>query len=206
MVFFAGENLSEGQKSLLRKAWETHTFWSAGYASVDAGVIGWQCAHAEHGVHHVAAPQVRLEIIEDEGVVTSFVRTAMPVVRYRTGDRMSWVQGACVCGDRSPRFKLLGRMDGLINIWASRIPVTDIKAALGHDEFQVLLETEGAREIMEIRTPHATHGFAEAIYKICHDLRHTTGLDQVRRDVRLSTAVAEKNSRTGKTPQLIDRR
>lgn len=206
MVFFAGENLSEGQKALLRKEWNASTFWSAGYASVDAGVIGWQCAHAEHGVHHVAAPQVRLEIIEDEGVVTSFVRTAMPVIRYQTGDRMSWVNGNCACGDRAPRFKLLGRMDGLINLWASRIPVADITTALGHSDFQVVLDSVGAREVMEIRTTQATEGFVEALYTICKDLRHTTSLEQVTRDMRFSRDAAEKNPRTGKIPQIIDRR
>jgi phenylacetate-CoA ligase len=204
MVFFAGENLSVGQKNYLREHWGTHTFWSAGYASVDAGVVGWQCAHAQHGVHHVADPHVRLEIVDGEGVVTSFVRTAMPVIRYRTGDRMSWVEGPCECGDASPRFRLLGRMDGLINIWASRLALTDIAAAVGHEDFQVLLTCEGEAEVMEVRG--APHEFACRLHEVCADLRKTTSLDYVVKHVRLSILPPERNVRSGKAPRIVDRR
>lgn len=207
MVFFAGENLSDGQKAILKKIWGTHIFRSAGYASVDAGLIGWQCAQADHGVHHLSSPHVRMEIVEGEAVVTSFARTAMPVVRYRTGDRVNWIEGTCGCGDTSPRFKLLGRMDGQINIWACRIQLDAIEKALGHSDFQVKIENIGAEEHMTVRVARETSSdFARALYASCEDLQKTLPEKYVAERVTVTVGALERNPRTGKTTKLVDAR
>lgn len=212
MVFYAGENLSESAREYLRKTWGTHTFWSAGYATVDAGVIGYQCAHTPYGVHHVMSPHVHLEIIDGEAVVTSFIREGMPVVRYRTGDHVEWVKGECECGESSKRFKLLGRMDSQINIWACRLPLSDIEAALIEvcgtlPEYQVTIETAGLDEKLTLLTHQELLGFPEALFEVCGDIRKTITIEQIKK--WLVTKVENhfyQNPRTGKIPKLIDRR
>ncbi len=209
MVFFAGENLSDGQQAFLREIWGTTTFRSAGYASVDAGLIGWQCAHAGHGVHHLAAPHVKLEVLDGEAVVTSFIRTAMPVVRYRTGDRVTMLEGPCPCGDSAPRFKLLGRMDGQINIWACRVLVSDLEKVLGSADFQAVVTEEGPEERLRVRLPPGSaiqSDFAARLWEINPDLRKTVSQGHVAARLVVVCEEFESNPRTGKTPRLVDKR
>lgn len=212
MVFYAGENLSMGAQDYLKEIWGTKVFWSAGYATVDAGVIGYQCAHTPYGVHHVMSPHVHLEIVNGEAVVTSFIREGMPVVRYRTGDHVEWVEGKCGCGDHSKRFKLLGRMDSQINIWACRLPLSDIEAALTkiHGElpdYQVKIDSVGAAEQLTVLVSDKVNGLAEALFNISSDIRKTIQLDYLAKHLLV---VHDKpfyqNPRTGKIPKLIDHR
>jgi phenylacetate-coenzyme A ligase PaaK-like adenylate-forming protein len=50
MVFYAGEALSPARREFLKKTWGVTYFGSAGYASVDAGVIAYQCDRCGPGV------------------------------------------------------------------------------------------------------------------------------------------------------------
>lgn len=212
MVFYAGENLSEGARAYLTKCWGTTKFWSAGYATVDAGVIGYQCAHTPYGVHHVLTPYVHFEIHDGEAVVTSFRRDGMPVVRYRTGDHVEWVEGECACGDRAKRFRLIGRMDSQINIWSCRVSIKDIEAAvvnaLGDGaEYQVLVESVGADERMTLLLKRPAPQVIPHLYELCSDLRKTVSLAFVQEWLQVKVVSEfEQNSRTGKIPKLIDRR
>jgi phenylacetate-coenzyme A ligase PaaK-like adenylate-forming protein len=129
-IFYAGEHFNPSAREYVRRVWKTQSFHSAGYAAVDVGPIGWQCAFSQGGEHHLFANDVHLEIVDEEAVVTSLVRRAMPVIRYRTGDRVEWVPSDCPCGSRDPRFRLLGRVDGLINIWGCRVAYEDVERAL----------------------------------------------------------------------------
>jgi phenylacetate-CoA ligase len=69
---------------------------------------------------HVNADVVRLEVLDDGGrpvpdgvegnlVATLLVNQAMPLLRYRTGDRGSLLTGSCGCGHPFP---LLGMVTG----------------------------------------------------------------------------------------------
>lgn len=212
MVFYAGENLSQGARDYLAQSWGTRKFWSAGYATVDAGLIGYQCAHTPYGVHHVMSPHVHLEIIENEAVVTSFVRDGMPVVRYRTGDRIEWVEGGCACGEPSRRFKLLGRTDSQINIWACRIPLTDIERSLelllgSTPDYQVVVESAGPDEKLTLHLALPVTGFTEKLFEVCADVHKTITLAQLKQWLVVDTSGQfVQNARTGKIPKLLDRR
>lgn len=68
------------------------------YALTEVGAVAWGCGA---GAHHVLAPDVWVEAVEDEVVVTRLRAGAMTLLRYRTGDRcdsVSW--GRCDCGVR----------------------------------------------------------------------------------------------------------
>lgn len=85
------------------------------YTTTEAGIIGKPCPQANS--YHVEERNVFLEIVDEEArsvgigcegeiVVTPLENYAMPLIRYRTGDRGRWCDGVCECGDPAPRFQL----------------------------------------------------------------------------------------------------
>ena len=64
---------------------------------------------------HVAIENAYVEILTPDGmptmhgehgdlVVTGLANRAMPLIRYRTGDRARWATERCGCGQENPRF------------------------------------------------------------------------------------------------------
>lgn len=87
------------------------------YSSEEMSFVAGQCRDF---YYHLIEDNVRLDIInEDENglgevVVTGFMNTFMPFIRYRQGDlaQLDSDRGACSCGSRFRRLsKLLGRAD-----------------------------------------------------------------------------------------------
>jgi phenylacetate-CoA ligase len=87
------------------------------YGTSETKEIAWECPA---GSRHVNSDVVHVEILDEhdvpvpagtdgEIVVTLLVNRAMPLVRYRTGDRGSLLSLACSCGRAAP---LLGVVTG----------------------------------------------------------------------------------------------
>lgn len=217
MVFYAGEALSEIRKEYLKKIWNVNSFGSAGYASVDAGVIGYQCSDCGPGEHHVFSDLIDLKIIEDEAVVTSVARDSMPVINYRTGDRIEWIKD-CGCGSTDKRFKLLGRIDNVIQIWSCRLLTNDIEAALSEQgiiTFQLKItearEANVVKEKLEIIYEHP--GFAidkekliADIYERSRDVKDTIRFAEFKKDLIVTPGEVSRNLRTGKISLVQDLR
>lgn len=122
-IFYAGEHLYPEERAYLHdRLPNLQVLASAGYAAVDTGMIGFQCAHGEGGIHHVHGDHVVVEIVDPrtyrpapEGIllITTLDRFLMPIIRYVIGDVARWVDGPCACGRTFARFELLGRNDDL---------------------------------------------------------------------------------------------
>lgn len=220
-VLYAGEHLSVMARSFLRDVFATERFGSAGYASVDAGPIGYQCASCEGGVHHLFAEQVHLEIIDGEAVVTSLIKREMPVIRLRTGDLFEWVDGACACGATQPLFRLLGRADSQFNVWGSRLFLEDVERSLqdgGADGalFQVVLrQDQTAEEFVHVRVENAGSQVIDAKAFVAHfyghskDLRATHAVEWLEGKLtveNLKPGGIARVPRTGKIKLLVDER
>ncbi|GAA1957745.1 acyl-CoA reductase [Kitasatospora viridis] len=120
-VFFGGEHFPQRQQDWLREEFGVQLIRSAAYGSVDAGPLGYQCAHAGDRVHHLFSGVQTLEILDrtedrpaapgEPGrlVFTAHTRRGQRLDRYEVGDLGRWVEGDCPCGRRTPRFELLGR-------------------------------------------------------------------------------------------------
>lgn len=78
----------------------------------DAGPVAGECR--EHRGLHVFPDVTWVEVVRPDGthcaagevgeiLVTKLRERAMPFVRYRTGDRASWLHGTCGCGLAFPR-------------------------------------------------------------------------------------------------------
>lgn len=217
LLFYAGEALSQTRRDFLKSNWGTKYFGSAGYASVDAGVIGYQCSHCSVGEHHIFSDLVNLDIVNDEGVVTSLYRTTLPIKNYRTGDRMEWAPyGNCKVSDK--KIKLLGRIDNVIQIWSARIQFSDIEKSLnelspGIRTFQVVIK-ENKTESMEVYFERSgveitENDFLNALYLNSRDLRDTLSLEELKKLVRLvgvDSGLIPRNPRTGKISLIVDHR
>ena len=219
-VFYAGEALSQTRMEFLKDVWKTQTFGSSGYASVDAGVMGYQCAQSQPGEHHVFSDLVSIEIVDDEAVVTSVARSSMEIQNYRTGDRIEWMPN-CSCGSLDKKFKLLGRIDSLIQVWSCRIALDDIEKSLseyGIKNYQLLIkedrEANLTREKLTLFIEKASADVDEddicrLIYDYSRDLKDTLSFDNFRKDFDievLSTGEIQKNPRTGKISLVKDLR
>lgn len=219
-VCYAGEHLTKQGRAAIASAWGTSKFFSAGYASVDAGPIGYQCSHCDDREHHLFSSDVHLEIIDGEAVVTSRTRQLMPVIHLKTGDHVEWssLKGWCACGSTDPKFILHGRTDGQINIWSSRIHLEEIETALvsmGVTEalFQITLSDEHMDIAVESSDPFSAHDRAN-LYKTLHqsskDLKLTHPLEYLNEE-RLTlravpTGSLPRVARTGKIRTVIETR
>jgi phenylacetate-CoA ligase len=67
------------------------------YSTTETGPIAWECLTAA-GRFHVLAPDVWVESVEGELVVTRLRPSVLPLLRYRTGDRGAVVFTCCGCG------------------------------------------------------------------------------------------------------------
>lgn len=217
-LFYAGEALSGTRSQYLKKVWGVEKFGSAGYASVDAGVIGYQCSQCKPGEHHLFSDLVQMKIIDGEAVVSSLYRTSLPIQNYRTGDRAEFISD-CTCGDPHLRFKLLGRADSLIMIFSSRILLEEIEAALaGLDEgiltYQIILsENENGREQLtlyyERNLQIEDKVVIRALYEQCRDLKDSMSEEEFTQHVRIvsvDSGMIPRNPRTGKVSLVIDKR
>ena len=115
LVFTSGELLHPGARAAISRVFQAHVFDV--YGSSETKEIAWECPA---GSMHVNADVVRVEIVDDDGqllpegaegqiVVTSLVNHAMPLLRYRVGDRGSLLPGRCDCG---LAFPLIGVLAG----------------------------------------------------------------------------------------------
>ena len=114
-VFTSGELLRSAAREAIEKAFGARVFDI--YGSSETKEIAWECPE---GGMHVNADVIRLEVLDDAGqavadgvegnlVATALVNHAMPLVRYRTGDRGSLLPHSCPCGCAFP---LLGVVTG----------------------------------------------------------------------------------------------
>lgn len=114
-IFTGGELLESSVRQELSAAFGAEVFDI--YGTSETKEIAWECPL---GGMHVNADVLRVEVLGDAGevvpagaegdiVATVLVNHAMPLLRYRTGDRGSLIPDRCPCGLDTP---LLGVVTG----------------------------------------------------------------------------------------------
>ncbi len=103
----------------IEEAWGARCFDHAG--ATEVGAWGYEC-QARNGMHvneaeficEVIDPDTGAHAEEGELVLTNLGRVGMPVIRYRTGDRVKLAKGTCPCGSGFLRLEngVIGRIDG----------------------------------------------------------------------------------------------
>jgi phenylacetate-CoA ligase len=112
-VFTSGEFLLESVKNHLREAYACPVYDV--YGCSETKEIAWEC---REGALHINVDVVLVEVLQENGepappgkegeiVATLLVNEAMPLIRYRTGDRGSLLTGLCRCGVSFPKLGVL---------------------------------------------------------------------------------------------------
>ena len=143
LLLYAGERVTDSTAEYLCNAFGCTLIRSAGYASVDAGTIGYQCSHCEGSHHHLLTDYQYVEFVSPETgkpvpvgesgeiVATNLNRRLMPVVRMKTGDLGSMTSISCPCGSPDPVFHLLGRADDRVFAGGARFMAGDFARLAG---------------------------------------------------------------------------
>jgi phenylacetate-CoA ligase len=114
-LFTSGELLDRGAREALGGLFSAPVYDI--YGTSETKEIAWECPQ---GGMHLNTDVVRVEVLDDAGnslphdtegnlVATLLVNKAMPLLRYRTGDRGALSSATCRCGRASP---LLGIVTG----------------------------------------------------------------------------------------------
>jgi len=149
-------------KRRIETAWGARCYDQAG--ATEVGAWGFEC-QAQDGVHinegeflcEVIDPTTGKSADEGELVITNLGRVGMPVIRYRTGDRVKLKTSPCQCGHAFRRLEggVLGRIDdGLVIRGVNVFPGALENIVRGFEEvgeFAVDVYQHGELDEMEIR-------------------------------------------------------
>ncbi len=233
-ILFGGEYAGPEMVRFFRSVFPGVRVRSVAYASVDAGMIGYQCPHCPGAVHHLFESEQHMEIIDPatgapvrpgatgELVVTVLHKRHMPVIRFKVGDLGRWVEGPCRCGRADRRFEILGRCDDRIHAGGAHIFVGDISRAVasvkglslnfqleisagkGGDRLRLRVETRGAAPAPK----GAEAALLAALRKNCRDMADSLDMKWLAPPELelLPPGAIERVARTGKIRRVIDRR
>jgi len=235
-IFYGGEYVGAEMVKFFRRVFPGAAVRSAGYATADAGVIGFQCECCSGGLHHLFTFSQYVEFVDrytlkpvrrgetGELVVTGLNKKHMPIIRYRVGDLGRWAAGPCGCGRKEPLFEILGRCDDRIHVGGAHLFVNDIQSALGgvpelSFNFQVVIEKRGHRDELKIKVEvkaekdlRNSKVLAGRLWKeiadYCEDLRESVKMKLLDRPAIeiLEPSAIERIQRTGKIRRVVDKR
>ncbi len=139
-VLYGGEAMYPDQKDFLRDIFPGVRIASIGYASVDAGLLGYAdetCVDNQHRVFDGATiieivDPTTGEVITERGipgdlVVTNLTRLLMPIIRYPVGDRGMWIDPP---QERDRRFEILGRTEISARVGPMTLYLKDLRDIL----------------------------------------------------------------------------
>ncbi|WP_026368750.1 acyl-CoA reductase [Aminiphilus circumscriptus] len=234
-VFFTGEPLPESAREYVSRLFRSECIASPLYGAVEIGPMGYQCPHCSPTEFHVTDEWCYMELMEDgEIVATTLERHLHPLIRYRLGDRAEWVAGACACGSRSPRFRLLGRTDDYVRVHFGKLYLEEVAQALRafpelSSDFQIVVDPLGERARVTFtveslpgrlsglpRTQESrdTRDTVELERRICDAIIAKAKVYADPRNLKLEELVARvvppqsipRVERTGKIRRIVDRR
>lgn len=235
-IFYGGEYVLDETIKFFDRVFPGVVVRSAGYATADAGVIGFQCEKCSKGMHHLFAYSQYIEFIDTntlkpvrkgeigELIVTSLTKRHMPIIRYRVGDLGRWILAPCECGRKEPLFEILGRCDDRIHVGGAHLFVHDIQNAIGKVprmslNFQVIVDKDRYKDNLKIRVEAKnekdlqnkeiiSRNLIEEIEKNCQDLKESIKLGLIEKpEIEiLKPGSIERISRTGKIKKVIDNR
>lgn len=174
-VFCGGEMLTKECRSLVSDSFSCPVFNQ--YASMEFSSIAWECPE-EHSLH-VNSSSCLVEILDSKNkpkksgngelAITSLHNKAMPLLRYRLGDRASWGK-ECSCGRGLPVLEnLSGRNDDFITLPSGRkissfsLNVLYLETNIsGIWHYQIIQERP---DLFLIRVVPTENGFSEAAKK-----------------------------------------
>ncbi len=133
LIMIGGEYCSKQRLRLLKKMFPKAVFYFH-YGSTEAPSRGYMCENLlskNPNLFHWS-PNFHGEITDEgELVLTSFLKTMFPVIRYRTGDSIRFKKTPCACGSKDALFEIIGRAGtDSLNIQGTTINVDSVMKAI----------------------------------------------------------------------------
>lgn len=233
-VYFGGETMYEDQRIHLKAVFPGVEIRSVGYASVDAGFLGFADDTCGFNEHRQFDDYNILEIIEEEsgepiqetgrkGKVysTNLSRLLMPIIRYPVGDNGIWIEEE---GSVHRKFKILGRSEEGARIGPVTFYVEDFQHIIRQfeDKFTVInsqmtIEHFKHKDGLTLRLavqdiPTNIESLNQEIIQTLYHERHMFEEEILKGKIHpikiewLKSDQLEINRRTGKLLQIIDKR
>ena len=105
----AGSLVSPPMKALLEGLWDVPV--RILYGSTEVGPMATSC---DEGRIHLHDEHFHFEVVEGVLVATTLARQAQPMLRYRTGDAVRFIDDPCLCGSLDRVVELRGRAAGAL--------------------------------------------------------------------------------------------
>lgn len=150
-------------KKRIEEAWGAKCFDHHGMTEV--GAMSYECVVQPGGPHlneaeyifEILDPETQEPADEGELVVTNLGRLGMPVIRYRTGDRVRVNRERCECGRTLARIQggIIGRVDDMlivrgINVFPSAVE-NIVRGFAAIEEFSVDVFRKREMDEMEVK-------------------------------------------------------
>lgn len=122
-VFCSGQTLAAYQRDLFQKSYGARSL--SIYSSKEGSLMGCQCGDGP--TYHLNSELILLEIVDAEGkvcgpgqagrvIITPFLSTALPLIRYDQGDTAE-LHASCTCDSKLPVLKnVTGRQDQILRL------------------------------------------------------------------------------------------
>jgi phenylacetate-CoA ligase len=232
-VLFGGEAMYPDQRETLREIFPNVQVLSIGYASVDAGLLGYADTTCGPQEHRVFSDHTILEIVdEDTGepittagkkgklVLTNLTRKLMPIIRYPVGDLGVWVEDETV--QRYRKFLILGRSEEAARVGPASVYYDDIghfleevKAQLQVQAFQLIIRHYEEKDELILRLavhnkpgPATLNEVRERLYQSRPFLLELSEKNMIHppRFELVSVSELVYQPRTGKLKRVVDER
>jgi phenylacetate-CoA ligase len=231
-LLYGGESLFAQQVAILTEVFPNVRVASIGYASVDAGLIGFSGRDCALGEHRVFEPHTVLEIIDELTgevieecdrtgllVVTNLTRRLMPMLRYPVGDRACWREPGST---PKRKFALKGRSvhSRQVRVGVLSLLIDDIQQIVQriahNDQWQLLIEHDGYKDILSVKwvpsaPSTATVPACRALYEAL--VEHYPAIEELSREGLLELRVLpcavtalKLHPRSGKQLRVLDSR
>jgi phenylacetate-CoA ligase len=104
------ENLYDFQRKIIEMGFGCPVFEE--YVCNDGGACAWECS-CHNGLHYCMERAI-IEEVDGAMIVTDLWNKAMPFIRYKNGDDVTFLNHKCSCGRQLPLIAVKGRTNDII--------------------------------------------------------------------------------------------
>jgi phenylacetate-CoA ligase len=172
---FGAEPWSVNTRKDLERTFGIKAYDSYGLSEMMGPGVGFECTE-QNGLH-IWEDAFIVEVLDKNGdqcapgekgelALTTLCKEAMPLIRYRTGDITSLMDGECECGRTSVKItKFFGRADDMLiirglNVFPSQIEHVLMDMPEVGEYFQVVLERVNHLDEMTVRVEMSDKAFS----------------------------------------------
>ncbi len=224
---FGGEHLYDDQRDYLKRVFPDAMIQSIGYASVDAGLLGFAdvnclpCEHRSFGretIYEIIDTETQQVITElgrvGKAYITYLDRRLMPIIRYPVGDQAMWTEEE---GQLNRKFKLVGRSEEAARVGPVSLFYDDLFELFSRDPFQlsglqILITHSQQKDQLTLRVVTQNKISSSHFLEVLLVERAMIADEVEKGHIHLpvievlSFDQLERNPRTGKMMRVIDRR